>query len=83
MADSGADPVAAGRRKVGAHLGGGGKRRVGAVNHGYIHPEEAEYSRAVHFYATAYGPLQGEGEESGGAGGYVVVGSGGHQFGGC
>ena len=52
-ATDGAAPAAAGRREVVAHLGGGGDIGVGVGNDGDIHPEELEYSCAVHFYLIA------------------------------
>ena len=67
-------PVAEGRRKVGAHLGEGGKRGGEVGNGGDINPEESEYGCTVHYYAIASGPLQGNGEEAGGMGGDAAVG---------
>ena len=72
----GADPAEVVRQEVGIHLGGGGKGGGGFWYYGDVHLEKAEHGHAVHWYTIAYGPMWGDGEDAGGAGGNAVVGKG-------
>ena len=63
--------------KLGIPTLGGGDLVGGVGQGGGVCIEEAEYSRAVHYDATDYGPLQGNSAETRGVGRKNVVGSGG------
>ena len=64
-------------RKLGVHLGGGGKRGGGVRAGGNLHLVKVEYGHAVYCNATNSGPVLGGGKEAGGMGRYEVVGTGG------
>ena len=70
--DGAASTVEVGR-KLGVNLGGGRERGGGVWADGNLHSEKSEYSCAVYFDGTNYGPVQGSEEEAGGTGGDVVV----------
>ena len=61
-------------RKMGIDIGGGGKRGGGFRGDGGIFLEKAEHGHAVHSYSINYGPVKGNRDNTGGAGGDVVVG---------
>ena len=71
-------PAAAGRWEVGIHPVRGGKGGCGIRGDGGVHLEKTEHGCAVHCYAISSVPVRGNGEYTGGTGGYAVVGAGGH-----
>ena len=75
----GADPAATCRREVGVHHSSNGKGGGRFRDDRGVHSEKSEHGRAVHFYVIASVPVLGNIEDTGGMGGDVVVGAGGHR----
>ena len=61
---------------MGINLGGGGNRGGGIQGNGSIHSKKIEHSQSVHSYAIASGLVQGDGDNTGDAGGGTVLVSG-------
>ena len=67
-------------RAMAIPLTGEGHGRGGTNGYSDINPEKAEQGRAVHFYATASGPMRRCESERGSEGDPKVVGTGGNRL---
>ena len=79
VAIDGADAAAEGGWEVGVHFYGGSKGGGGVWDYGGVHSAKVEHGCAVHCYTITFGPLWGDREDVGGAGGDAVAWTSGHR----